>query len=178
MKLPTFFIVAVLLGCSGFASSQAKQQEIIRIRKIFQQINTDTALRHITLDAEKFTTEITDGGASLTGWFKNNSLQKIARYMGISTGISILEYYFKDDVLIFVYEEFNTYRYDEKKKAPDYYKTEQTFQGRYYFRHNQLIDYITTGHNRFEDDALDPEKILSEEAYKYQQLLKSHWRKP
>jgi hypothetical protein len=110
-------------------------------------------------------------GQSWPAIIKNNSLRKIVVSVGLSHGLETLEFYFLKNKLIFVYEKFEGFVFDEKRSEFDYTKTEANFEGRYYFDAGKFIDYITTGHNRFEDDSLDPEMVLLNEAEDYRKLL-------
>ena len=143
---------------------QTNPDMVKEIRKEFQSINSDTAYKKVTLENEEFLENMTDGGGELTGFFKGGQIKKIYRWVGLSNGNEITEFYFKNGQLIFVYEKFNSFVYDNKKEELDHSKTETTFEGRYYFNNKKLIDLITTGHNRFENDAIDPEKTFLTEA--------------
>ena len=166
-----FFIICLVLLLSSESLAQTNAEVINKIRKEFKTINTTKDFEIITLENEDFLTNATDGGAKLTGYYKNNSLRKIVVSVGISNGIETLEFYFLKGSLIFVYEKFEGFVFDEKRSEFDYTKTETNFEGRYYFDKGKLFDYITTGHNRFEDDSLDPEKVLVKEAADYSKLL-------
>jgi hypothetical protein len=72
-------------------------------------------------------------GGQLNGSFKGKAIKKIYLWLGLSNGIETKEFYFKDGQLIFVYETFKTFGYDEKKGQMNYDKTTITFEGRYYF---------------------------------------------
>ena len=109
-------------------------------------------------------TQMTDGGGELVGYFLKDQIQKITRKIYLSYGIETNDYYFTNGRLIFVYELFNMFVYDDKLSKFDYEKTKINFIGRYYFKDKQLIDSETTGHNRFENDALDIEATLTKES--------------
>ena len=145
------------------------------IRKEIRIINDDTALVIIEPDNGCFIAKgrVTDGGCSLKGYYKNGSIRKIVSWVGLSSGNEIMEFYYKDNHLIFVYEEFRSFVYDKVSGSFSKDSTEKTFSGRYYFQKNKLINYITTGHNRFEVDTVDPEKTLLAEAEAFlSELLK------
>jgi len=40
-----------------------------------------------------------------------------------------------------------------------------------YFANDKLVDYMTTGHNRFENDNIDPQQILLTEAAETKKLV-------
>ena len=164
-------LLLVLLTFLTASYGQSKEDQIKAIRKEFTAINNATTLKKVTLENEEFLENMTDGGGALTGFYEAGTIRKIHQWVGLSNGIEIKEYYFKNGRLIFVYEKFNSFVYDNDKAQFDQSKTERTFEGRYYFNNQKLIDYVTTGHNRFEDDSIDPEKTLLSEANDYMCLL-------
>lgn len=167
----TFIISSLLTFCFIPTFAQDKTKLIEQIEKEFKAINSDTTLKKVVLNNEEFLDQMTDGGGQLTGLYKAGQIKKIVRWIGLSNGNEIFEFYFENNKLIFVHEQFNSFLYDEKKQAFLFDTTEKTFDGRYYFVDNKLIDYITTGHNRFEDDSIDPEKTLLNEAMDNKKLL-------
>ena len=173
MPLPriktSLLLVSLLLGTLALA--QTKAELVKNIGKEFRLINKDTTLKQVKLEGEAFLTHATDGGGELIGYYKKGQLKKIYQWIGLSNGNEIKEYYFKNGRLIFVYVQFNSFVYNEKKDQLDRTKTKTTFQGRYYFHNNRLIDHTTTGHNRLEDDTISPEKTLLAEASDNQKLL-------
>lgn len=162
-----FYIGTFLLLLSGNSVlCQVVTKEIEEIRSEFKLINSDSTYKKVELDTDYFIEEgrITDGGCSLTGYSKNGSIRKIVSWVGLSSGNEIIEFYYKNNKLIFVYEEFHSFVYDKVSGEFRHDTTEKTFIGRYYFKNSKLIDYITTGHNRFEDDTVDPEKTFLTES--------------
>lgn len=162
-------LLSLVLSMASLAQSKAEQ--IKAIGKEFRRINGDTYLKQVKLENEAFLTHTTDGGGSLTGYFKRGEIEKIHLWIGRSNGNEVKEYYFKNGQLIFVYEQFHSFRYDVQKEELDRTKTVTTFQGRYYFHHNKLLHFTTTGYNRLAGDALDPEKALLSEASDHVKLL-------
>jgi hypothetical protein len=150
---------------------QDKAKLINDSRKEFKVINSDTTLKKVILENEEFLGHMTDGGGQLTGFYKAGQLKKIVSWVGLSNGNEVFEFYFKDNKLVFVYEQFNSFVYDQKKQAFRLDTTERTFEGRYYFADNKLIEQITTGHNRFEDDSIDPQRTLLRDATENKELL-------
>jgi hypothetical protein len=169
-KLITFLIATLALTMTSFG--QLKSDQIKTIRNEFQAINSDTTLKKVTLENEEFLGEnIGDGGGELTGFFKGKTIKKIHLWLGLSNGIEIKEYYFNDGQLIFVYEKFKTFGYDQKKGQMDYDKTTTTFEGRYYFNNQKLIDQKEKGQNRNDDERADPGKVLLAQANNHLNLL-------
>ena len=159
--------LASVCSCLG----QTNPEQITEIRKEFQTINADTTLKKITVENEEFLGDnIGDGGGKLTGFYKKKSIKKIVLWLGLSTGTEIKEYYFKEDQLIFVYEKFNSFEYDEKKGQMDYNTSTTTFEGRYYFHNQKLIDKTLKGKNRHDDEVRDPE-IFIDQGIEHAKLL-------
>lgn len=135
------------------------------------QINRDPALKRITLTNEEWMKEMPDGGGSLTGYYKNKLLVKVVRWIGYSNSVEIVEFYFSNNELIFVYEQSDQFFYDGKKNVLRTDSLERSFEGRYYFSGKKMIDYTTLGHNRFESDSLDAGQVWLQEAATCRRLL-------
>jgi hypothetical protein len=137
-----FFLGTVILIVS-FA--QTKDEQIKLIRKKFEIINKDTTLKKVVLENEEFLSNMTDGGGKLTGFYKNKEIKKIYEWIGLSNGISIKEFYFDKGQLIFVYEKFDSFVFDDKKNEFDLTKTKTIFEGRYYFNNKKLFSRSSKG---------------------------------
>src|SRR5438128_12113920 len=86
-----------LFSLTGPSCAQTKDQKIAAIRQEFRKINSDSTMKPFTLDdPEDFLGQATDGGAELTGSFKNDKLVKIVFIVGVSYGEKMHEYYFKN----------------------------------------------------------------------------------
>jgi len=138
-----FFFLSILFCVVAFA--QTKDEQIKFIRKKFEIINSDTTLRKVTLENEEFLMNMTDGGGELTGFYKNKEIKKIYEWIGLSNGISIKEFYFDKERLIFVYEKFDSFVFDDKKEEFDLDKIKTIFEGRYYFSNKKLFSESTKG---------------------------------
>jgi len=137
------FFIGTVIFIVSFA--QTKDEQIKLIRKKFEIVNRDTTLRKVTLENEEFLTNMTDGGGELTGFYKNKEIKKIYEWIGLSNGISIKEFYFDSGQLIFVYEKFDSFVFDDKKNEFDLSKTKTVFEGRYYFSNKKLFSESTKG---------------------------------
>jgi len=167
LKSITFLFVAIFVANVSFAQSKA---DIIKsIKKEFKDINEDNSYKKVILENEEFMEHMTDRGGSLTGYYKDGKLCKIVEWIGISNGIHITEYYFKEEQLIFVYHAFKEVVYDMKKGEFDYEQTGVKFEGRYYFNDKTLIEAITTGTNSFK---IDPKDFPAEIEHDQQLLAK------
>lgn len=164
-------LLAGILLAATVLTAQDKPQQHPEIRRVVQQINRDSTLKQVTLTNEEWMKEMSDGGGSLTGYYKNKMLVKVVRWTGYSSGVEVVEFYFKNNELLFVYEQSDLFFYDEKKGVLRTDSLARNFEGRYYFSGKKMIDYTTLGHNRFEDDSLDAEKIWPQEAATCRRLL-------
>lgn len=170
-RFSVFFLFATFaIATNSFA--QKKYEEIQEIKREFQSINIDSSFTKVSLENDAFLPDTIDGGGMMTGYFKDGQIKKIYLWVGFSYGTEIKEYYFSNGQLIFVYEKFNSFPYNQKKNEIDLAKTVTTFEGRYYFNNNKLISHVTTGHRRFEDDPDDPAKTFLSESYEYLKLLR------
>jgi hypothetical protein len=165
------FLFLSFLCLSEIILSQNKTELINDIRKEFRSINSDSNYTKVTLDAEDFLDNSPDNGAELTGFYKDGKIKKIRSWIGLSYGIDIKEFYFKNGSLIFVYEKFDSFVYDEKKGEFNYSKTETIYEGRYYFNDKKLINSKITGQKRFDDNDNNPAETLSAEAEENKMLL-------
>src|ERR1043166_6447826 len=107
--------------------------------------------------------QMTDGGGELIGYFNKDEIQKITKSIVLSYGIETFDYYFLKRNLLFIYETFYGFVTNDSLGTVDESKTELNFIGRYYFKNQKLVDSETTGHNRFDQDDIDIEKILLKE---------------
>ena len=137
------FFIGTVIFIVSFA--QTKNEQIKLIRKKFEIVNRDTTLRKVNLENEEFLTNMTDGGGELTGFYKNKEIKKIYEWIGLSNGISIKEFYFESGQLIFVYEKFDSFVFDDKKEEFDLDKIKTIFEGRYYFSNKKLFSESTKG---------------------------------
>jgi hypothetical protein len=169
----SILIIATLFHTAQGQDIPASYHDLIRKVK---EINVDTTLKKLILHNEDFISPSPDGGGELTGFFKQDQIQKVTRQIWLSNGIEVYDYYFTEGKLIFVYETFRSFTYSLELDEFDYSKTELSFIGRYYFNDNKLNDLETTGHNRFEDDTLNIEKVLITESNENVQKLQKSMR--
>jgi hypothetical protein len=162
MRSFAYLLLTILLFCSSTYGQDISHKYPDLIDQV-KRINAAKSFTVITLENEEFLTQTTDAGGELTGYFKNDQIQKITRRIGYSYGIETYDYYFENGELIFVYEILDGFIYKEATAEFDHRRTARNFTGRYYFKGNKLIDMETTGHNRFEDDTLNVEATLISE---------------
>jgi hypothetical protein len=154
---------------------QSKAELIKAIRKDFQVINHDSSLKKKTLENEEFLKNRPDGGGELTGYYKNESIVKMIEWIGLSYGNRTREFYFRKGQLFFVYEKFESFARNDTTAETDFSKSPMmTFEGRYYFSNNKLIEQKTSGKRALADEASDIIKELQETAASNIKLL---WQK-
>ncbi len=171
MRTITFISSVFLLFCFCSVAAQDKQLTINKIREEFNAINKDKALKKVVLNNEDFLDHMPDGGGKLTGFYKKGILKKIVCWTGLSFGTENVEYYFRNNKLIFVYEQFNTFLFDKKTQNLRYDATEKTFEGRYYFDGDHLMAKDIKGKKMGETENVNDERNLQKKASDFRQLL-------
>lgn len=147
-KIVIFIIIEFSFSFS--ANSQDKPDLIKGIRNQYKRINS-YSLNMLTLEGKEFMDNIPDGGAELTGYFKDDSLLKISEWIGLSYGNQIREYYFSNNKLFFVFEKFDSFIQTES--GVDITKTKNCFQGHYYFANKKLIKKSIRGKKPIEENS-------------------------
>ena len=166
--------ILLCLTITAFAATshaQTKSELLAAIRKDFQSINSNKTLTKKTLNNEEFMENMTDGGGELTAYYKKDSIVKIFEWIGLSYGNRTREFYFKSNKLFFVYEKFESFLIIDTSQEMDYSKTKKTFEGRYYFNKDKLIEQKITGKRTFEDESPGIIKELQESAKENRKLL-------
>jgi hypothetical protein len=168
-----FIILLFSLSLLSFSSlSQNVDNKKKHIKRIFKEINSSPNLKKVELNAEEFLEHSPDGGASLIGYFKGDTLVKITEWIGLSFGNKQFEYYFNSQSLAFVYVEEKHFKYSDSLRALDYSKLEKVYEGRFYFDKEKLISHEAKGIGKWENkDELG--QSLIDTADKYLQLLKN-----
>jgi hypothetical protein len=151
------FSLALIFFVSAHA--QSKTDIINTIRENFRAINADGGLTKKILSDEEFLDGGTDGGAELTGYYKKDSLVKIKEWIGLSYGNRTREFYFIWNQLFFVYEKIDFFVRNDSIPDIEHAKISTTFEGRYYFNKNKLIEKRITGKRTFDDED---DKIIQE----------------
>jgi hypothetical protein len=164
-------------GERGFLSHYF--DDTIRIKEIQEYVTRMDKYKFkdsLELENEDFMENMTDGGGSLTGYFKNGELLKIKDWVGLSYGVMQHSFYFNEGQLVFVYET-EDYFYVSDSSGIDLSKFGQHFRGDYYFANNKLVDMVTLGHNRFEDENNNPEREFLKAVTEYREILLSRQKK-
>lgn len=160
------------LSLTTFLFGQS-DDKIVQIRKAVEQINNDTTYTTKTLDNEHFLEHTTDGGGQLTGYFKNGQLVKVWRQVGLSSCVTNYEYYFQDDILLFVYGQEQVFAYVDSTGSFDYTTQTLGMECRFYFDDGKLIASKFTGQTRCSNEPSDTQAPdLLAESKRYSELLK------
>lgn len=169
MRQSLLVLTLILSTLSSY--SQGFSERHPDIQTFINKVNSEvTSSKKITVENEELMDQMTDGGGELTGYFTNGEIRKMELRIGLSYGISELEFFYKDSKLFFILETFRQFKYNEENGSFNYSETAQTFRGEYLF--TNPFDYETLGHNRFENDELDPEEVLRDEANNYLTIIK------
>lgn len=168
----SLLLITPLLLLPIFSFSQSLVEKYPDVFEKVKEVEATDDYQIITLENEEFLEQMTDGGGTLTGYFDDDELVKMKLQLFLSYGVIKFDYYFSENDLFYVKEIFEQYAYDTETDKVNPSVMERTFSGSYVFKNGELIDYITLGHNRFEDDKLDPEQVLPQEAGEYRKLLK------
>jgi hypothetical protein len=171
INIRRFFLLLPFIFNLFLCNAQGFEDRHKTVFEKLEQIDAYNEYQIITLENEEFLDQMGDGGAALSGYYHHGDLVKMQLKQYKSNGISTFLYYFSEGVLFYINEQFQQFAYDQMANEYDHSKIDGFFDGKYLFQHTKLVDLETLGHNRFEDDALDPETILLEEARKYKKLL-------
>jgi hypothetical protein len=169
------FILQLLLtvALSQASTGQTKADKLLSIKQTFQKINSDNTLKKKTVDdPEIFLGHATDAGGQLVGYFNKDTACKILATVGLSYGMITDEYYFNNGRLVFVYETEKVFPDNDSSDGLNYTKLKLSFEGRYYFDNEKLIDKIIKGKRRFEDKANIASTFLTD-AKNYVTLVKA-----
>jgi hypothetical protein len=146
LKRNYIFLFILIVAFTTSSLGQSRTEIISNIKQSLKKINSDGSLKIKTInDAEKFLGYTTDGGGELKGYFKNDSIQKITEWVGLSFGTIQNDYYFRNNQLIFVYEIEKHFAINDKTQEINYEKLELAFEARYYFSNQKLIEVKTKG---------------------------------
>jgi len=168
------FLFVCLIFSSLPGITQGKENEtkkLAQIRQKFQAINSETNYKVIKVeDAKLILDHTTDGGASVTGYYKDDTIRKIIEWVGLSNKVVQNEYYLDSGKLIFVYATESQYAYNDSLQTLDYTKLVPISNGRYYFEKNQLFDVILS-QNELEKSKKDDAKNFLQRMTAYKALL-------
>jgi hypothetical protein len=177
-SLKTFAAIAFLSCCFCYCQSQSKDTIIKHTRESFQKINNDHTLKRLELDNEDFMPdEQSDGGISLTGYYKKDTIYKLSAWIGVSYGVRQYDYYLKNGKPFFIYETEKDFL-GKKDGTLDDSKLNLAFEGRYYLDNGKVIDVKTKGKKRMDEKPTTASIIdLVADAKSYAKLMSVHIKK-
>ena len=104
MKFILIFITLTnLTAVNSLLYSQTSMEIVDKIIEQIDKINQEKDFKKVTLRNEEFMENMTDGGGEMTGFYKNGIIYKVYQRIGVSYGIYLIEYYYEDNKLIFVF---------------------------------------------------------------------------
>lgn len=137
------------------------------------KIDQNESLKSIKLENEDFLDNMTDGGGELIGFYDlTGTIRKIEVTIFISHGVQKYSFYLKEEIPFFIDDNFQQFAWNEKTSTFDYNRFDNGFHGTYIFQDGHLIDHISLGHNRFEDDQIDIEETFRSEWENYLEKIK------
>ena len=162
------YIFVLALSISFGQSLEDKHTEIF---SIVGKIDSDSTYRTVVLSNEEFLDHIGHGG-QITAYIQDTLLMKITVVLYYSHGKEVCKYFVFEGELIYMEETFDSYEYNEELSEMNYEKIERNFQGKYVFETKKMIDLISLGHNRFEDDEIDCETTILNDFNRYIKLIR------
>lgn len=174
MPVRKLLIIAFLSFSVSTCCGQSKENIIKDIRASFQKTDHDHTLKKVALENEEFIPRMTDGGSSLTGYFKGDTIYKIHEWVGLSVCVRQYHYYFSKNKLIFIYETEEDFPADDKTGTLDQSKLIPAFEGRYYLKDGRVVKIKTKGAKRM-DKLPTPKYVkgLIPDVSSYTKLLRS-----
>ena len=170
MRYCFFLLLFLWLFNSYDARCQPENKNTSAINKICRQTDADKSLKKVMIKDSITHLHVYGANKRLTGFYRHSRLEKITLEGWDDNGKEMFAYYYQNDSLIHVSNVFFGPRFDDLgKRIPNAF--ESNFQGWYYFRQGKWIDEMSTGHNRFEDDALDAGTLLPQEAKECRRML-------
>jgi hypothetical protein len=174
----TFLAFTCMLLMASFIYGQTKEDQIRQIRTLYSKINSDHSLKTIVLNNADFLPDETpDGGCSLTGYYKNDTLYKMSVWIGLSYCIRQYDYYFDNGKPFLVFETEKDFAANTEGRLV-YTKLNTGFEGRYYFNGEKIIDIKLKGVKRMDEmPTMAYAHTLVARATAYQTLLYQYLKK-
>ena len=164
-------LITLLFSFSSFGQGLIDKYPEIKKEKI--KIDQSDSLRTITIENEDFLENMTDGGGKLKGFYNTQKIiRKIEVIVYLSYGIQEYDFYLKNETPILIQDRFRQFAWDEESDSFDSNHFDVAFNGTYIFQNSHLVDLISLGHNRFEDDQIDIEETFMSEFETYLKKIK------
>jgi hypothetical protein len=174
----TILAFTFMFFCISGCHTQTKEDQIRQIRISYLKINNDRSLKTIKLENEDFLPdEAPDGGCSLTGYYKNDTLYKMSAWIGISYCVRQYDFYLNNGKPVFIFETERDFP-EKADGTLDYNTLKPAFEGRYYLDDEKVIDIKLKGEKRSDEKPTSAYvKGLVTEAASYKKLLYQHLKK-
>jgi hypothetical protein len=154
--------------------AQTEKESIDQIRAHFKWINEQQDFIIAELNNEDYLEHMTDNGAQLKGYYKNDTLYKLIQWTGLSYAIMTTEYYLWNNELIFVYDTEQNYKQVidsvDGFLGFDYSEAEVKYESRHYFVYGKEVKKLKKGKRLME---LSQPRNFSSTLLSYQPLLKN-----
>lgn len=171
MRVKILILTFLILTIKSYGQDLIDEYPDIKNEKI--KIDNNDSLSKISFENEEFLGQMTDGGGILTGFYdENQEIRKVEILVFKSIGVQEYSFYLRKENPILIIDNFKRFAWNEKTDEFDYTKFDGGLNGTYLFKNKKLIDFISLGHNRFEDDQIDIEKTFSKESEYYINLIK------
>ena len=172
MKLTTLIGSSIFIGVTFYGQGLIDKYPAIKFEK--ELIDKDDSLITTVLENEDFLDQMGDGGGKLKAYYnKELDVKKIEVTLFKSYGIQLYTFYAINEKLIFIKDRFKQFEFNIETNTFDYSKFDGGYYGAYIFENNILIDLVSIGHNRFENDTIDAEAIFIIEFNGYLNLIKN-----
>ncbi|MFZ7143949.1 MAG: hypothetical protein ACO1G6_01290 [Bacteroidota bacterium] len=150
-------------------SVSGNDQSLLIAQELIAKIESDTLNYTVkTLENEEFMEHATDGGGSLTGYFKSGELRKIISWVGLSSCYTIKTFYLEKESLIAVAGLEMDYNYDHATTTIDYSSSFKAYDFTFYFENDQLVSSEFEGRPRCSKKLSDADAgALLEECKSY-----------
>lgn len=158
-----FILLIVFIASCKYSNNQSENAETqpLSAKWIDQQASfidqNSGNYEVIYLDAEEFLGHIPDQGASLEGYFKNDTLYKVLSKFGLSSGFLTNTYYFLDNALILEINEESKFQTLRNSKGEviglDYNITDNNYAKKIYFHNGRILDSLGIGERQVSVDA-------------------------
>jgi hypothetical protein len=154
----------LLLLVTNVSMAQDLEKTYQELTSKVNEINKYMDHEIVKIESEDLT-DVFDGQAWLTGFYKDGIIQKMTLVVENDLGVMAFNYFLDQGKLIYISETF------DKFLSSDKLKSSRSFKGKYFFKDNKMFDRDGTGSNRFTDETLNPETILLAETAKNVDLL-------
>ncbi len=158
-------------------STSLSDPRILHIRNLFLQVQQDSSIQKITLDGPAFLDEeaARTSGASLTGYFKGDTLCKISTRVGMSYAVFQENFYFEKGQLVYADELEKDFPPNSDHTGVNHSKLVLAFEGSYYFEGYKAFSIHTSGKRKVSEDEIHhPLELYHNAAYYYGLLIKRH----